>query len=272
MPANHPMPSLFLSHGAPDMVITEKDARDALRTLATRLPRPSAIVVVSAHWSADPLGVTAGDRLRTIHDFGGFPAELYALQYPAQGSQTLSNEIKERLHEQGFVARLDTERGLDHGAWIPLMIMYPDAEIPVVQVSLPAGSLNDLVRLGTALRPLCQRGVLVIGSGGSVHNLRALNQVAKTDDWAVQFEHWLRQTVEGNHFSRLITTTDFPTSFRRAHPTIEHYAPLVVAWAAGDRDLPGRRVHHGFTYGNLGMSCFEFGYQTGRSNAVVPTA
>ena len=104
---------------------------------------------------------------------------------------------------------------------------------------------------------------MVIGSGGSVHNLRALNHTGLTDDWAVQFEQWLQEAIEGNDFDRLITTTDFPTSFRRAHPTLEHYAPLVVAWAAANQDLPGRRVHHSFSYGNLGMSCFEFDREEG---------
>jgi 4,5-DOPA dioxygenase extradiol len=151
------------------------------------------------------------------------------------------------------------KRGLDHGAWIPLKIMYPAAQVPVVQVSLPTGSFDELVRLGAALRPLREKGVLVMGSGGSVHNLRALRHGGPADDWVIQFEQWLLEAIVGNQFERLITPSGFPAAFPQAHPTLEHYAPLVVAWAAGDPDQPGRRIHHSFTYCNLGMSCFEFG-------------
>ena len=181
------------------------------------------------------------------------------MRYPARGDKRLAADVVQRLRSAGFAAEPDERRGLDHGAWIPLKIMYPEADIPVVQVSLPAGPMEDLVRLGEALEPLRQREVLIIGSGGSVHNLRALNRTGSTDDWAVQFEQWLRQAVEANHFERLVTPAAFPATFRQAHPTTEHYAPLVVAWAAGDASRPGRRVHHGFSYGNLGMSCYEFG-------------
>ena len=139
------------------------------------------------------------------------------------------------------------------------MIMYPEAQIPVSQVSLPTQSFKELVSLGTALRPLRDEGVLVIGSGGSVHNLRALRHNTETNDWAIQFEQWLLETVEGNHFERLITPSEFPGTFHQAHPSLEHYAPLVVAWAAGNQNQAGRRIHHSFTYGNLGMACFEFG-------------
>lgn len=258
------LPSLFLSHGAPDILLSEHEAVPALRALGERLPRPRAVVIVSAHWVDEPVGITVGEQLPTIHDFGGFPETLYALRYPARGDDVLSAEVLRRLAGHGMAAQLRGQRGLDHGAWIPLMIMYPEADIPVVQVALPGGAPDELVRLGTALAPLRREGVLIIGSGGSVHNLRALDTAGgHTDDWAVRFEHWLFEAVEGNHFERLISPADFPSTFRRAHPTLEHYAPLVVAWAAGDREAPGRRIHHSFSYGNLGMSCFEFGDQAG---------
>ena len=138
-------------------------------------------------------------------------------------------------------------------------IMYPEAKIPVAQVSLPTQSFKELVSLGTALRSLRNQGVLVIGSGGSVHNLSALRHTHQTDDWAIQFEQWLLEAVEGNHSEQLTTPSQLPANFRQAHPTLEHFAPLIVAWAAGNQNRPGRRIHHSFTYGNLGMSCFEFG-------------
>lgn len=253
------LPSLFLSHGAPDILLSEHEALSALRNLGARFPRPRAIIIVSAHWIGDPVGITAGVELRTIHDFGGFPDSLYAVRYPARGDDALSAEVARRLRKFGCAARLDERRGLDHGAWVPLLIMYPRADIPVVQVSLPAGSVDAPVRLGAALAPLRRQEVLVIGSGGSTHNLRALRAVGNTDDWAIEFERWLRETVEDNRFDRLVTPAEFPATFHRAHPTLEHYAPLLVAWAAGNRHRPGRRIHHSFSYANLGMSIFEFG-------------
>jgi 4,5-DOPA dioxygenase extradiol len=255
------LPTLFISHGAPDILIRSRVSAGALRELGSRLPEPRGIVMVSAHWVNDPVGITVGKRLTTIHDFAGFPEELYDLQYTARGDDDLSRNIAAALSARDIDHELVPERGLDHGAWIPLHFMYPDAHIPVVQVSLPAGSFQELAELGKALAPLRREGVLIIGSGGSVHNLGALNRGGRTDDWAVEFEAWLRETVENNHFNRLVTAESLPDNFRQAHPTLEHYAPVVVAWAAAGTDQPGRRIHHGFDYGNLGMSHFEFGFQ-----------
>ena len=239
MHATDSLPSVFVSHGAPDILLSESPAVEAMQNLARRFPAPRAIVVVSAHWVDDPVGVTTGGQLSTIHDFGGFSRALYEMEYPAVGDDDLSSGIGRRLAETGFEYRMAERRGLDHGAWIPLKVMYPAAQVPVVQVSLPKGSFDEFVRLGAALRSLRETGVLVMGSGGSVHDLRALRRGGPADAWVIQF--------------------GFPAMFRQAHPTLEHYAPLVVAWAAGDPDKPGRRIHQSFTYGNLGMSCFEFG-------------
>lgn len=259
MQATEYLPSLFISHGAPDILLSDPPALAAMRDIASRLPAPRAIVVVSAHWIDDPIGVTIGANLPTIHDFGGFPRELYRMEYAAGGDDELSHDIVRRIEEAALGSRVVADRGLDHGAWVPLKIMYPAARIPVVQVSLPRGSFHQLVTLGGALRPLREEGVLVMGSGGSVHNLAELERAGETEEWAVQFEQWLLESVEGNYFDRLVTPSLFPAIFRRAHPSLEHYAPLVVAWAAGDPERRGRRIHHSFTYTNLGMSCYEFG-------------
>jgi 4,5-DOPA dioxygenase extradiol len=252
-------PALFLSHGAPDLLLSDGPAVQVFRDLPGRLPRPRAIVVCSAHWTADPVGVTGGGPLATIHDFGGFPEPLYAELYPARGDALLSAEIGRLLDGAGVGHRLHDGRGLDHGAWVPLKLMFPAAEIPVAQVSLPAGDLADCARLGAALAPLRQDGVLVVGSGGSVHNLRALRAGGAPDDWAQGFEVWLKETVERNAFDRLLAAATAAPGLRLAHPTLEHLAPLAVAWAAGGQDRPGRRIAEGFTYGNIGMSCFAFG-------------
>jgi len=253
------MSTLFISHGAPDIILSRSPAADAMRTLASQRPKPDAIVMVSAHWIDDPIGITAGEQLATHHDFGGFPDALYQMQYPVKGNKNLAEEIQRHLRHNGLESKLHAKRGLDHGAWIPLKIMYPEADVPVAQVSLPAGNLNDFANLGTALSPLRERNILIIGSGGSVHNLHALARNGATENWVLEFENWLLTAIEGNHFARLITPQNFPLSFRMAHPSIEHYAPLIVAWAAADRQKAGKRVHHSVTYINLGMSIFEFG-------------
>lgn len=253
------LPVLFVSHGSPRVLQTEAEDTRSLRKLSEQVPRPQAIVVVSAHWIDSPVGISSSEQLSTIHDFGGFAAELYQKQYPARGDAALSQRIADLFSKRGIEARLDPSRGLDHGAWVPLMLMYPEADIPVVQVSLPAGSLQQQVEIGEALQPLRDEGVLIIGSGGSLHNLSEMNATGITDPWAEDFEEWLRQSIEENQFDKLISPEEFPADFPRAHPSIEHYVPIIVAWAAGDRHLPGKRIHHSFAYGNLGMSHYLFG-------------
>jgi len=256
------LPTLFVSHGAPDLLLREHPAVDALKRLGARLPEPRAVLVVSAHRISSPITITHDDRLGTVHDFGGFPPALYAMNYPATGDDELSARIAEALAQKGVEHALVSGRGLDHGAWMPLRLIYPDARIPVVQVSLPAGSLEEVARLGEALAPLREQGVLMIGSGTSVHNLRALNLDQQTDPWADEFEAWLRQAVEENHFQWLIDERRHPDSFRYAHPTLEHFAPIVFAWAAAGKDRAGRRIHQSYDYGNLGMSHYAFGEET----------
>jgi 4,5-DOPA dioxygenase extradiol len=256
---SQPMPTLFLSHGAPDILLSDHPSAAVLRTLAARLPPPRGILVVSAHWTDDPVGITGDGELATIHDFGGFPDALYAERYPAHGDRALSERVEALLRAARIPHRRHATRGLDHGAWVPLKLAYPQADIPVIQVSLPAGALDASGSLGSALAPVTREGVLVIGSGGSVHNLRALKRSGPPDPWASRFEEWLAETVEGNDLPRLLTAASHPPDMRMAHPTIEHLAPLVVAWTAGAGDLPGRRFAAGFTYGNLGMSCYVFG-------------
>lgn len=267
------LPSLFLSHGAPDLILSDGPANRVLRTLGERLPRPRAILVVSAHWVSDPVGVTGGGDLPTIHDFSGFDDALYALRYPAQGALQLTLDVCERLDADGIATRVDETRGLDHGAWLPLALAYPDADIPVLQVSLPRGSLAACAELGRALQPLSEKGVLMLGSGGSVHNLRAIRTDGPPSPWAARFEEWLRETVESGNFDGLVGHARHPADLHLAHPTIEHLAPLVFSWAAGGSDHPGARFSHGFTYGNLGMSCYLFGGpESQRLLAPAPTA
>jgi 4,5-DOPA dioxygenase extradiol len=252
-------PALFISHGAPDFVLTDHVANTTLKNLGKKIASPKTIIIISAHWTHTPIGITTATSHRIIYDFSGFPEALYQLNYPAKGDPALAGQIAQQLERSGFSVALDQERGLDHGAWVPLMLIYPTAEIPVIQVSLPMGTLRESAKLGEALAPFREQGVLIIGSGGSVHNLRTMNREGRTDVWAKKFEYWLQQNVEGNRFDRVINPQQFTPLFDQAHPTPEHFAPLIVAWAAGNKTKPGRRFHQSFMYGNIGMAMYAFG-------------
>ena len=201
------MPTIFISHGPPAIALMETPAAVFLRTLGVRLPRPVAIVCVSAHWEAWRPLVTAGLSPDTIHDFGGPPA-LFRLRYPAPGSPETAAVVLDLLAKNGFEAAPDPDRGLDHGAWIPLMMTYPDADIPVVQVSVQT-ELDAAwhYRLGEALSPLRERGVLVVGSGGAVHNLAEIGGYgvdAEPADYAARFDRWLEAAVAGGDVESLL--------------------------------------------------------------------
>lgn len=253
-------PAVFLSHGSP-MVALEHDRYDEALAAFGERNRPRAIAVVSAHWTtAAGIAITAAERHRVIHDFGGFPDELYRLDYPAPGAPELASEIAVRLGEAGFVARLDPVHGIDHGAWIPLRIAWPDGSIPVVQVSLPEMPPGDLIRMGTALRPLREAGVLVLGSGGMVHNLMQLggaDKYAPPKAWAVAFDAWMASRIEAGDTAALVAYRTRAPSARRAAPTTEHLDPLFVALGAAFGDRP-ETIFEGFHHGSLGMRSIEF--------------
>lgn len=267
MPSSRPLPSLFISHGAPDILNSAPKSVEAMRCLAHEFPRPKSILVVSAHWMENPVGVTGCGSLETIHDFSGFSPELHARQYTAHGDGDTVSAIRKLLESRGIELQVHEQRGIDHGAWIPLSIIYPDADIPVVQLSLPVGVFADVAKIGKAIAPLRDEDVLIVGSGGSVHNLRRLKPSGPPDSWALGFEQWLQETIECNHFQRIIEPGRFTTYYAIAHPTPEHLAPLVLAWAAGDATRPGKRLHEGFSYGNLGMSNYLFGFTPAESIA-----
>jgi 4,5-DOPA dioxygenase extradiol len=243
------------------MVAVEPDAyTEALRAFGDR-NRPRALAVVSAHWTTGAgVAVTSGERHRIIHDFGGFPHALYELDYPAPGDPALATEIAVRLGDAGFAARLDPVRGIDHGTWIPLRIAWPDGTIPVVQVSLPEVPPTDLVRMGAALRPLRERGVLVLGSGGMVHNLMQLQwteKYAPAEPWAQAFDAWAAGRIAAGDLASLVAYRDLAPSARRAAPTTEHLDPLFVTLGAAGGDQ-AETIFEGFHHGSLGMRSVEF--------------
>lgn len=249
-------PSLFLSHGAPDVLLSNDPVLDFFAQLGDVQSMPAAIVIISAHWITEPIEVSVINEYQTIYDFSGFSNELYDLKYPAKGDIRLANQIIALLNSKGISAEENTTRGLDHGAWIPLKAVYPKAEIPVVAVSLPQ-TLQACAELGNALQELRQQNVLIIGSGGSVHNLSAINRLNHTDEWALSFSNWLSEVVATGDVNLLLDSEKYPDEFTPAHPSVEHLAPLFVSLAAGGGQA-GKLIYDGYMYGNIGMACYQF--------------
>ncbi|WP_088892230.1 DODA-type extradiol aromatic ring-opening family dioxygenase [Leptolyngbya ohadii] len=253
-------PSLFVSHGSPDLSLHSGKSLDFFKQLGLQLGRPEAILAISAHWlSAEPT-VSGAARPATIHDFGGFPAELYQIQYPAPGAVELATEVQSLLTNAGFAAQTHPDRGLDHGVWTPLMLMYPDADIPVTQLSIqPRRDPAYHFRLGQALAPLRDRNVLILASGSLTHNLGALdrgNFAADPAYWAVAFDEWISQTIAQGNTEALLNYRELAPFAIENHPTDEHLLPLFVAAGAGGNHPV--QLHADFTYGSLSMASYAF--------------
>lgn len=253
-------PSLFISHGSPMLALEPGASGPALARLAAELPKPRAIVIVSAHWESQEILVNANPQPETWHDFGGFPAALFAVQYPAPGLPALSAEVLELLNDADLPARIDNTRPFDHGVWVPLSLMYPQADIPVVQVSLPSRQGPALqTRIGQALASLRENGVLVIGSGSITHNLRELDWHAgpeSVEPWALAFRDWIVEKLASNDESALHDYRRLAPHAVRNHPSDEHLLPLYFARGAGGEF---GIAHQGFTMGALGMDIYRFG-------------
>ncbi|WP_122509537.1 DODA-type extradiol aromatic ring-opening family dioxygenase [Pseudomonas viridiflava] len=253
-------PSLFISHGSPMLALLPGESGPALARLAAEMPRPRAIVMVSAHWESHELLVNGNPQPETWHDFGGFAAELFAVQYPAPGLPDLTREVVELLAASDLPARIDSRRPFDHGVWVPLSLMYPQADIPVVQISLPSRQGPELqTRVGKALAGLRADGVLIIGSGSITHNLGELNwngDSARVEPWAQAFRDWMIDKLASDDESALHQYRSLAPHAVRAHPSDEHLLPLYFARGAGDEFSI---AHQGFTMGALGMDIYRFG-------------
>ena len=257
-------PSLFISHGSPMFALEPGMLGPALQRIGRALPDLAAVVIVSPHWQTRGVRVAASPAPETIHDFGGFPAPLYALQYAPSGAPALAAEVTRRLVDAGFAASIDARRGLDHGAWVPMRYLKPDADVPVFQVSLPhdidaAGAL----RLGRALAPLRARGVLVLGSGSLTHNLYEFRQHIRDPEYAQAFADWVADAVRRRDIDALVDYRARAPHGERAHPTEEHYLPLLVAIGASSGDDTASLVEGGMTHGVLSMDSFGFGLPQG---------
>jgi len=260
MPAT--MPTLFVSHGAPTLVMDPVPTRDFLHGLGGILPRPKAIIAVSAHWDTADTRLSSGTQPHTMYDFYGFPDALYEMTYAAPGSPGLAKEAALLLEAAGLPAQLDEKRGLDHGAWVPLSLMYPEADIPVVQLSISSRrSTAHHLALGRALAPLREEGVLVMASGNATHNLREVfshDMLEAPTPYAKAFADWLTARIEAGDEAALLDYLAQGPNGQKNHPTADHYVPLLAALGAGNGDA-GRILHDGYTYGVLSMAAYAWG-------------
>ena len=253
------LPSLFLSHGPPTLAIDPSPARDFLSDLGTQIERPAVVLCISAHWESLRPAVSLAERPETIHDFGGFPDELYRISYAAPGAPALAQRVVDLLEAAGLRPVPVPDRGLDHGAWVPLMLAYPAADIPVVQLSMQSltGPAAHYA-IGRALAPLRDEGVLIVGSGGAVHNLRHwFNDPDEIPAWATAFDEWLAATVEAGAVDDLVDYRSRAPEAATAHPSEDHFLPLHVALGAAGENVQGRVLHRSFQ-GSLSMAAYAF--------------
>jgi 4,5-DOPA dioxygenase extradiol len=263
------LPSLFLSHGAPTLPLTDSPARNFLSGLGGRLPRPKAILVISAHWETESPVVSAVERNDTIHDFYGFPRRLYEITYPAPGAPSLALQVAELLRRSGSSCSIDKVRGLDHGAWVPLFLMYPQANIPVLQLSIQPhlGPAHHL-RLGRALERLRGEGVLIIGSGSLTHDLsefRGQALDAPAPDWVSRFADWLGEKLDARQTDDLVDYRAQAPFAVKNHPSDEHLLPVYAALGAAGTAWRAERLHTSTTHGILRMDVYQFDADAARA-------
>lgn len=257
-------PSLFISHGAPSLAIDDGPAHRYLRSLGPVIGTPEAIVLFSAHHDRSGPEVVTSPAPETIYDFGGFAPQLRQITYPAPGAPDLAEDVIERLRGGGFEPSANPGRGFDHGAWVPLSLMFPEARIPVVQVSIDSSRSSAWhLELGETLSPLRDQRVLFVGSGNATHNLSAFFTSGfsigrRTEPWAASYAEWLAEEVSQNDRESLLAAYDLAPYARQNHPTADHILPFYAALGAGGGDL-GRRVHASTTYGVLVMDVYGFG-------------
>ena len=252
------LPTLFLSHGSPMHAIEPGAVRGVWESLGRALPRPQAILIASAHWETNIPAVTGAAKPETIHDFYGFPKPLYEIQYPAPGAPDVAARAVKLLKDKNLKAVLDPVRGLDHGAWSPLLYMYPKADVPVAQVAVQTEmGTRHHIEVGRALAPLPEEGVLILGSGHLTHNLRERSNGAPAP-YVREFQAWVKQRIDDHDLDGLADYRSLTPLGARAHPTDEHFLPLYVALGAAGADYRAERLYDGIEMGALAMDAYRF--------------
>jgi 4,5-DOPA dioxygenase extradiol len=254
---------LFLAHGSPMLALEDNAYGRFLDQLGTQL-HPQAVVVFTAHWESEVPVVTWTDgEYETIYDFYGFPDELYQVKYPAKGSATVAQRVLERFQAAGIPAEKEEKRGLDHGSWVLLSRLFPRADVPVVQISVnPFLDGETQFRIGQALQGLGEEGILVIGSGGTVHNLRRIHfGQTRPEAWAVEFDDWLLERIRENDFSSLFAYDRIAPNARLAVPRAEHFVPFLLALGSGGKQPQAEVLHRSYEYGTLSYLAVRFSEQ-----------
>lgn len=259
-----PLPTLFLSHGAPNLLIQESPAKSFLQKLGAEIERPRAILVCSAHFEMPVPALTADAHPDMIYDFSGFEDELYQMTYPALGAPGLAAVAADLLAEAGFEPQEVTGRGYDHGAWVPLKLIYPDADIPVVELAVQRnGGTGHHIEMGRALAPLRDHGILIVGTGSVTHNLEAIfkNRLALDaipPEWVTRFADWVRDKTEAGALDDIADWLGLAPNAKQNHPTPEHFLPLPFAMGAAGAGAKGKRLHASYQYGVLAMDAYLF--------------
>jgi 4,5-DOPA dioxygenase extradiol len=244
------MPVLYLSHGAPPLADDQVWTRE-LATWSAELPTPTAVLIVSAHWENAPLTLGATTTVPLVYDFWGFPQHYYDVTYPAPGAPDLARDVRNLLRSPTHRIHDEPARGLDHGAYVPLKEMYPNADVPVLQISMPSLDPEELLAVGRRLAPLREQGVLIIGSGFFTHNLSAITMTdpnVAAPSWSAEFDDWGRAALADGDTDALLDFLNKAPSGQLAHPRTEHFAPLFVALGAGEGNQ-SRSVIDGYWYG-----------------------
>jgi 4,5-DOPA dioxygenase extradiol len=252
------MPSVFVSHGSPTLPFDHASTTYFFTDLGHALGKPHAIVCISAHWEAYRPSVSFTHQPKTIHDFYGFPDRLYKVQYPAPGSPAIAERVHRLLKDSGLAVEKDANRGLDHGTWVPLMLMYPSADVPVIQLSVQtAFGPQHHLSMGRALARLREENVLILGSGGATHNLADLRPMidAEPPEYAKEFDAWLEDAVVNGRENDLLDYLEKGPAAQTNHPTAEHFLPLFVPMGAGKK---ARTLHKAFTWGAMSMAAFAW--------------
>jgi 4,5-DOPA dioxygenase extradiol len=252
------MPILFIGHGSPMNAIEDNEFSQTWRKIGARIPKPKAILSISAHWETRGTSITGAQKPQTIHDFAGFPQELFQVKYPAFGSDWLVNEVTQRINMVSLT--VDQNWGLDHGTWSVLRPMYPQADIPVVQMSLNRSrDTNFHYLLGENLRSLRDEGVLILGSGNMVHNLREAVFKDVAFDWAVQFDTQVKEWIENHDHQAILHADDNEGAARLSINTAEHFIPLLYILGASEPEESIQFDCEKITLGSISMRCVQFG-------------